>query len=131
MTSINIWADDRIMSDFEWPVPCDYPEISEHLSFDVVLPIIDTNITYSMLCAKGVKICDIVYDGYVSEIFLYTCDKIAVFVAPDKCIESFFAKNMSIRSIIDYHYGHVAFADNDLYDKPMSEIYSFFTIIVE
>ena len=131
MTSINMWGDDLIMNDFEWPVPCDYPEISEHLSFDMVLPVMDKNLTYEILCAKGVKICDIVYAGYVSEIFLYACDKTAVFVAPDKCIESFFALHMNIRSMIDYHYGHVAFADNDLYYKPMSQIYSFSTIIVE
>ena len=129
MTSI--WLDDRIMSDFEWhDIPYNYPVIDEFLSYNTPTHVMDENLTYDTLSTKGVKICDIIYDKRVFELFLYKCDRVAIFVTPDKYLECFFSLHMSIRNVIDYQFGQNTFLD-DSYDLPMSQITSFFTIIVE
>lgn len=125
--------DDRIMSDFEWPdIPYNYPALSdEFLSYDMPTHIMNENLTYGVLSTKGFKICDIIYDKRVFELFLYKSDRTAIFVAPDKYLECFFSLHLSIRHVIEYHFGQNSFEHDDLYDIPMSQITSFSTIIVE
>lgn len=130
MTS-NIYLDDRIMSDFEWnDTPYNYPVIDEFLAYDMPVHIMDENLTYDILSTKGVKICNIIHDEGVFELFLYKCDRAAIFVTPDKYLKSFFSLHMSIRDVIDYQFGQNTFID-DYYDLPMSQITSLSTIIVE
>ena len=121
------------MCDFEWQEDiCNYPVLSdEFLSYDMPTHIMDENLTYDVLCKKGVKICDIIYDKRVFELFLHKFDRAAIFVTPDKYLECFFSLHMSIRDVIEYNFGQNAFEYEDLYDIPMSQVNSFCTIIVE